>query len=594
MLRELVIGMGLAGAVLLLIGTAGFCVAVARFRTTVTTAVGVALATLGAAGWGSFWAYLASPTLGEVFGWTVLALAAGTVGITCSRSAEARLALRSVLPALVLAFGVAVVTAGLFTLWGVDRDFFELARIRFSHYLPVDNAIPQMFLDRLVAGQDPRGFLPGYHSSDRPPLQTGLMAIVYPFTHALGYSEDVRGVSAGMLVEMTWMPGLAVLLRAIGARRRGVLAGMLFTGITGTVLVNTVFTWPKLLSAAMVLAGIALILQPVRDGGRLRPTTLGLAGVLLAFGMLSHGAALFALAIPVLFLLVRRRLAGLRALGALIGAAVACYLPWMLYSRFYDPPGTTLLSLHLAGVDPKPGDGGVVSELVGHYESIGLHTTLAYKWANLRTPFGLPPWEGLTLHGFDGPAQRATEFFTFSGAIGLGWLAAVLVLVAHAVRRPRHAGRDPYAVNVLLLMVFGLVSVVLWTTVMFGPATTVLHQGSHVFVLIALGAPIAWLADRMPRTGAVVLLLGLAWSTIVALPFVAYENHPGHTLPLSSRAIQVTVVGAVVVAAAFLLRGRLLQGRTRTSVEGPATVPAPRDAAARTGAPVRASADQLV
>lgn len=554
MLTELAISVALTATMLMVIGTAGFCLAIVRFRSTTTTAVAAALATMGVAGWVSFWAYLATPTLGQLTGWAILAVAAVTIGF-CARNLEVRRAAIRVLPAAVMAVGLVAVTVGLIGLWGINGDPFGLGRVRFSHPLPLDNQIPQMFLDKLVAHQDPRNFLkPDWQSSDRPPLQTGLMLIAYPFTKSLGFAEGISGLGAGIACEVVWMPALAILVRAIGGRRRGVLAAMVFTALANAVLVNTVFTWPKLLSAAFVLAATALFAQPLAAGSRFRAGTFALSGVLFALGMLSHGAALFALPIPLLVLLRRHRALGLRPVGALIGAGVITYLPWVAYQRFYDPPGSRLLSIHLGGVLPRPGDGGVLHEIVHHYAAIGLTTALDNKWLNLLVPFSEAPWRGISLQGFDIRHQRVAQFFTFSGAIGVGWIAALAVLVALLVARLRRAERDPYGAQVLSLMVFGLVSIVVWALVMFGPSATLLHQGSHVFVLIGLGVPIAWLVDRRPRIGVPLLLAGLAFHIIVAVPFDQNPYVPAAAIGTISRhAVALALAGALAVAAAFLL-----------------------------------------
>ncbi len=87
---------------------------------------------------------------------------------------------------------------------------------------------------------------------------------------------------------------------------------MLFTAMTGTVLVNTVFTWPKLLSAAFVLAAIGVVIDAAAPERRLPTARLGLAGLLIAHGLLAPGAALFALPMFLGLLLFRRRALSVR------------------------------------------------------------------------------------------------------------------------------------------------------------------------------------------------------------------------------------------------------------------------------------------
>src|SRR4051794_33712437 len=405
-----------------MIGTAGFCLAVDRARTSSTVAVAVGLATLGLTGWATFWAYLLSPTAGRLVAVTALVVATATVVAAVRTNADVRRALVAVLPAAAMLAGVAALTLALIALRDIPREPFDFARIRFSRwYLPVDNEIPQLLVDRLAVGGDPRTFMDGWQSSDRPPLQSGLMLLVHDLSAALGLDRSISGLTAGIASQLTWIPGVAVLVRSIGGSRRGVLASMLFTAMTGTVLVNTLFTWPKLLSAAFVLAAIAVVMQEVPEGDRLPRARLGLAGVLIALGMLAHGAALFALPIVLAVLLYRRRALTAPGLALFATAAGAAYLPWVLYQQYYDPPGNRLLFWHLAEIGyPDLTKGGVFEQVRRTYEVAGWHTVVENKWANLVKPFSFAPWQGVSPTGVDVSARRSAEFYIFAGAIGPG------------------------------------------------------------------------------------------------------------------------------------------------------------------------------
>jgi hypothetical protein len=314
-----------------------------------------------------------------------------------------------------------------------------VARLRFSHSLPLDNEIPQLIVDRMAAGQDPRDAVAGWRSSDRPTLQSGLLLLVEPFTSAIGLHRSAGGLTAGIVAQLAWLPAAGALLRSLGARRRGVLAGMAFTAMTGTVLVNTVFTWPKLLSAGMVMAALAVVVETVRTGARLRQRRMALVGLLVALGMLAHSAALFATPILLLLLLVHRR-QGLTVRTGGIGVLVAgiTYLPWLLYQRFYDPGGTRILIWHLADVH-EPQHGDVLRHVAEAYRKAGWETTLANKWANLSKPFSGEPWAGISADGVDLHVRRSLEFFTFSGAIGAGWVAVLVLLGSIALSCSRSA-----------------------------------------------------------------------------------------------------------------------------------------------------------
>ncbi len=591
------VGALVAGLAYALIGTAGFCLAARRPRVGPVLATAFGLATLGIVGWAVFWAYLLSPLAGRLLGSAALLGAAVVVAISCRRSAETRRALVSVLPAVAMLLGISVVTVALIGLWDTVRDPFELARSRFSHPLPIDNEIPQLFADKLAAGEDPRTFLAGWQSSDRPPLQTGLMLLAHDITGRLGLTRSAAGFSAGVVAQFAWLPGIAILIRALGGRARGVLTGMLFAAMTGTVLVNTVFTWPKLISAAFVLAALAVLVEHSSTGSRLSWQRLGLAGVLVVLGLLSHGAALFAVPIVLVVLLWRRRALTLRAAGAAVAISGAAYLPWVLYQKFYDPPGTRLLFWHLANIGyPDPADGGVVDQVTAAYADAGWDTVLANKWANLTMPLSMGPWRGIGLHDLDLGSHRAAEFFTFSGAIGIGWLAVAAVIAAVVLGAVRGRPRDGFAARVVLLLGASVLSVLIWAMVMFGPSTTVVHHSTHVVILVALALPMAWLADRRPWAAALVTAAGVVHCLLTYVPFMSYDGSwvqvgtvtavLGAEGPMSRRAIAVGLVGAALVALAYWLIAR----RRPDTVVG---APAPEDAVApSTGAGESPEEDQ--
>ena len=60
--------------------------------------------------------------------------------------------------------------------------------------------------------------------------------------------------------------------------------------------------------------------------------------------MLSHGGTAFALIAFIPFVYQLRRRITIRSAVASAAAALALYLPWVLYQRFVNPPGDRLLS----------------------------------------------------------------------------------------------------------------------------------------------------------------------------------------------------------------------------------------------------------
>jgi hypothetical protein len=117
--------------------------------------------------------------------------------------------------------------------------------------------------------------------------------------------------------------------------------------------------------------------------------------------------------------------------------------------------------------------------------------------------------------------------------------------------------------------------------VMFGPGTTFVHHGSHVFILIALATPLAWLTGRWPVAGAVVTAAGVALAVATYLPYASIPGpqaiNQGVDGPISHRALALAAVGAICVAVAFFLptqRRSARYGIADVTASGPAGPPA--------------------
>ena len=107
-------------------------------------------------------------------------------------------------------------------------------------------------------------------------------------------------------------------------------------------------------------------------------------------------------------------------------------------------------------------------------------------------------------------------------------------------------------------MGYGLVSLVVWALVMFGPSATVLHQGSHVFVLIGLGVPSLGWSTACPASVSRCSLAGATVGLAEAVPFVDVPAAPGYGVgvALSRHAVVLGVLGALCLVAAFALEVR--------------------------------------
>jgi hypothetical protein len=103
-------------------------------------------------------------------------------------------------------------------------------------------------------------------------------------------------------------------------RSRGISTGRTFivvvlTALTGTVFVNSVYVWPKMLAATCCLMALTILLQR---------GSVVLAGCLTTLALLAHGGIAFSLLVLVpVFLRLRPQL---RQIGLALGAAALIYV----------------------------------------------------------------------------------------------------------------------------------------------------------------------------------------------------------------------------------------------------------------------------
>jgi hypothetical protein len=242
-------------------------------------------------------------------------------------------------------FSLFVLATG-FLYGGIDVSL-ATAQIRFSHPLPYDNEIPFIFSEQIQNHAIRKPMVEDWHSSDRPPLQTGLV-----FAERR-YNPEPRQLASqvtGALAQSTWILALWILFTALEIESAAIALVLAACLSSGFVLVNTFFVWPKLFAAALSIGALIPLLV-----GKQRPlagqTNLYaiLSGSLLAFGLLAHGGAVFAvLGAAVTLLLIRVRIPP-RHVAILLAVAFVLYLPWLLYQHFYNPQGNRLLKWHLAG-----------------------------------------------------------------------------------------------------------------------------------------------------------------------------------------------------------------------------------------------------
>jgi hypothetical protein len=456
---------------------------------------------------------------------------------------------------LILAVTLLVLAVG-FLRGGFDRPLVA-ATVRFTHELPADNILPLLFAEDIYSGVMPRPMFGDWLSSDRPPLQAGLVLSQLPLmwvNRELGY-EIVSAIAQSF-----WVFALWIFLSACQVDRRAVGLALSTCLLSGFVFINSFYVWPKLLSASYLIGALVIFFVPRTATGRLQANFLqSLAATLIALAALSHGGAMFAIVALALVVPFTVRLS-FRPL-AIMGLTFAFfYSPWILYQRLYDPPGDRLLKWHLAGVvpvDPRP----FPLVFVEAYRQLTWGEVFSHKLANAATLFSFQgpsisqadsdsgaSDQRLRVGGFMsalvkaslGNAESAIRvrrvmFYSLAPSLGLLVLGPLFVIAGYVTGR---RSVELYIARTCWIVV--AVTSIIWCAIMFGPGTTFIHSGTYLTVLLAyvgsilsfwsfssrLACCISFLQIAMNCQLYVGLTLpghmGSAWGALVALSLVSW------------------------------------------------------------------------
>jgi hypothetical protein len=428
----------------------------------------------------AFWAYFSGRTLGEVYSWSIALVGLATsIGLLATERSRK----------LLLAFDVLIP----FCLWCSVAFLFTSLTFGCHSTLPAsspnqlpfcyvsnsttDNIIPQFFASNVYNGH-PKTMFGDWHSSDRPPLQAGVVLLEAPITELHSGSTMSYELLATFL-QVLWVPVIWVLARRLGLSGEQLTLTFILCLSAGFFLFNSVFVWPKLLAAALGGIGLCLVLFE-------KPTLTRwiLAGAALGAAMLSHGGVDFTLLPLFIIIFTRRHFPGWRILLAGGVTVLILMTPWLLYQHFYDPPGNRLLKWQIAGVIPVDNN-SFTHDLIHSYSHAGVKGTLDNKLDNAYTIFYWP--SSLTASSPNVRSNlavtlRSLEFyyvFFGLGFMNFGWLGLIL---PRARKRIIESGIDMQRLK--LIFTIAAASLVMWILVMFGPGTTIIHQGSYLTMML--------------------------------------------------------------------------------------------------------------
>lgn len=372
--------------------------------------------------------------------------------------------------------------------------------------LPPDNFLPYIIAQHFSNGVYGLGVPPieldnTYRSSDRPPLQAAVTLAAFAVHKG---NRELYYQFVATICQMGWIATLYALGRVMGFPGRYRRMVLLAAAGSGFFYVNSIYTWPKLLSTWLFLFGLLLILFIVRERERERageagrgvvsPWVLPIAAAAMALGLQAHaGVAFSVLALPWLAACWRPWRALSRPWRSAVGAvalAIALMAPWMAYQRFYDPPGDRLLKMHFAGVGVEQVDPRSFTQaLADTYRALSWQAYAEGRLANLRLQ-----WFGTFPIALESPIDwvQWQQFYRHVPLIGFLWAGYVLLFT-----RPARSGlADPDEPLRLTreLVWFAFITMAIWIVLMIATSSTLVHQGSYVMTTLLLFGGAAFVA----------------------------------------------------------------------------------------------------
>jgi len=384
----------------------------------------------------------------------------------------------------------------------LQGDQIQIAMNYHSRSLPSDSALPMWLADRLFKNEDPRNLADNWRSSDRPPLQAGLVLEQTPVLWK-SFNSTYRYQSIAVTLQLLWVPAIWMLCQIFRVRKVTFIAVFLACRCSSFFFLNTVYVWPKLLAGAIEIMSFCLLLQWRKKNTQF---TITLASILVALSLLSHGGSFFFF--PALLIAFVWSIAG-KSMVLIFKRCSIALLPfiillgsWMSYQKFYDPPGDRLLKMHLACM-PDVDSRTFFQTFKDCYREASLDQIWSNKLSNLLFLFGnrIPQIdEDLFLH-----LQTRDFFYLFwtFGLLNLGWLAF------------GWSNKNREASEVLRLSFLCIItSLIFWIVVLFGPKATSIHQGPYAtFILCFVSLVVA--LERWPRLQQLVIVYQLIYFVLV-------------------------------------------------------------------------------
>jgi hypothetical protein len=333
-----------------------------------------------------------------------------------------------------------------------------------------DNQIPTITARLLAQGTIVSGTSFGpWRLSDRTPL---LASLLYPAAVVMrdfaGHLD--RGVESmisqicGFGILNCWLlPAWIIFRRLRFNRQECVLASLLLVG-TPFIFFNSVYIWPKLLTATFCLAQYLYLVPLSRGSDQPHRLRSALGGTAAALAILSHAAsavAVLGVFIAAIYVFKSARRSESNAASALervtafgsrwrwvlvsVLASILVLLPWLLWTKLGFPSSNALPKYFLTGsFGFETPNESVVHAALRFYRTLTLKQWLISKGLGLETLSGFyhdDVYHALGIVTYLSSklqAVRAFQFFYMLPSLGL--LLIPLVALLHALGRERIKG----------------------------------------------------------------------------------------------------------------------------------------------------------
>jgi len=259
----------------------------------------------------------------------------------------------------------------------------------------------------------------------------------------------------------------------------------------------------------------------------------------------------------------------LQSLAVIAVTAFALYLPWILYQKFYDPPGDALLKFHLAG-EAKLDHRTFLETLETAYRNLGVRAAVDYKLQNFKRVVWIDSayWQSMgnllkemlprRAQSSGGIGETASDlrvagFFNFGPCMGFLMIGPLAFFIGTITSRQSRE----WKVGAILWLLVGF-TLAAWCLLMFSPGGILIHQGTYVAVLLMFAASVLSIWALSPWFGMLVVMLQIALNVLLYVTFVR-EPVPGKLL-LQQNIYGTLPMCVISLAAVFVLLGSMIHG----------------------------------